>query len=203
QQLGNSRIRPAQRAVRVTPDADFAEPHGERVVHQQASDQGLPLADDEFNRFGRLDHTNNPGQNSQDTGFTSRRHHTRRGWCEEQAAVARAGMWREDTRLTFKLKNTAVHHRLVSEESSIVYQVARGEVVAAIHDNVIVPKDVHDVVYRQTFIVDAHLDIGIETINRLLGRLGLGYANAVGAVQDLALQVREVHNVGIDNAQRA
>src|SRR5262245_35594784 len=80
QQLSNSRIGPAQRAIWIATDADLAEPHGERIVHQQAANQGLSFLHDEFNRLGRLYHANNPGQNSQDTGLTSRRHHTRRGW---------------------------------------------------------------------------------------------------------------------------
>jgi hypothetical protein len=51
----------AQRAIRITTDADFAELHGERIVHQQASEQGVPLLQEEFNRLGCLYDSNDPG----------------------------------------------------------------------------------------------------------------------------------------------
>ena len=37
QQLRNRRIGPTERAIRVTPDADLAEPHGQRIIHQQTT----------------------------------------------------------------------------------------------------------------------------------------------------------------------
>ena len=110
----------AQRAIRIASDADLAEPHGQRIVHQQAADQGFALLHNEFNRLGCLYHSNDPGQNSQDAGLTSRRHHTRRGWCGEQAAVAWASMRREHTSLSFKLENAAMYHRLTRKKSGIV-----------------------------------------------------------------------------------
>src|SRR5215471_16668656 len=134
QEFSDSRIGPAQRAIRIAADTDLAEPHGERIVHQQAANQGFSLLHDEFNRLCRLYHTNNPGQNSQDTRLTSRRHHTRRGWCGEQAAVAWADMRLKHTGLSFKLENAAMHHRLAREESSIVDQIARREIIAAVDD---------------------------------------------------------------------
>ena len=135
--------------------------------------RGSPLLHDEFNRLGRLYHSNDPGQNSQDAGLTSRRHHPRRGWGGEQAAVARASMRLEHTGLAFKLEDAAMHHRLAGEESGIVDQIARREVIAAIDDDVIVLKDSHDVIHRQTLVMDAHLDIRIERVDRLFGRFGL------------------------------
>ena len=65
------------RALRITPDADFTEAHGQRIVHQQATDEGFAFADDEFDGFCSLNYANDPGQNSQDAGLASRGHHTR------------------------------------------------------------------------------------------------------------------------------
>jgi len=61
QQLGDSRMGSAQRAIRITTDTDFTELHGERIVHQQASEQGVPLLQEEFNRLGCLYDSNDPG----------------------------------------------------------------------------------------------------------------------------------------------
>lgn len=60
-QLFDGRMIAAQRAIRIAPDAYFAETHGQRIVHQQATNERFTLADDEFDRFGRLHHTNDPG----------------------------------------------------------------------------------------------------------------------------------------------
>jgi len=61
QQFGDSRMGSAQGAIRITADADFTEPHGERIIHQQASEQGFSLLQDELNRLGCLHDSNNPG----------------------------------------------------------------------------------------------------------------------------------------------
>jgi hypothetical protein len=102
----------AQRALRITPNTNFTEPHGQRIVHQQPAKERRALANDQFNRFCGLNNTNNPGQNSQDACLTSRRHHSWWGWGREQTAVTRPCRWVKDTGLTFKLKNTPVYDGL-------------------------------------------------------------------------------------------
>ena len=75
-----------------------------------------------------------------------------------------------------------MHHRLAREESGIVDQIARREVIATVDDDVIILKDTHDVIHRQTLVVDAHLHVRIERVDRLLGRFGLGHANTVSTM---------------------
>jgi hypothetical protein len=60
-QFRDGRVIATDGAVRITPNAHFAKAHGEGVVHQQATDEWLALADDELNGFRCLNHTNNPG----------------------------------------------------------------------------------------------------------------------------------------------
>src|SRR5262249_54349651 len=199
----DGRMRAAEWAVGIAPDADLAEPHSQCIIHHQASYQRLPLADNELDGFRRLDNSNHSRQHAQDPDLTARRHHARRGRSGEETAVARPCVRLEDAYLALKLENAAVHDRLPDQHRGIVHQVACGEIVGAIDDDVIVPKDVHDVVHGQALIVDAHLDIGIEAIDRLLGRLSLGHTNAVGAMQYLAFEVRAYPHVRIPDAQRA
>src|SRR6266478_9583940 len=111
EEFGDRRMRAAEWAVGIAPDADLAEPHGQRIVHQQASDQRLPLADNEFDGFRRLDDPNHSGQHAQDPDLTTRRHHARRGWGGEKAAVAWPLVRLEDARLALKLEDAAVHDR--------------------------------------------------------------------------------------------
>ena len=48
-----------------------------------------------------------------------------------------------------------------------------------------------------------HVDVGVEQRQRLLGRVDLAIADAIHVVQDLALQVRLVDDVHVDDADRA
>ena len=48
---------------------------------------------------------------------------------------------------------------------------------------------------------DVH--VGVERGERLLGRVDLAVADAIHVVQDLALQVRLVDDVHVDDADRA
>src|SRR6266571_1030561 len=88
EERGDGRMRATEWTVRIAPDADLAEPHRQRIVHQQAPYQRLPLADNELDRFRRLDDPNHPGQHTQDPDLTARRHHARRGWGGVETAVA-------------------------------------------------------------------------------------------------------------------
>ena len=112
-------------------------------------------------------------------------------------------MRREDAHLALKLENAAVHDRLPDQHRGIVHQVARGEVVRAIDNDVIVPEERHDVVHRETLGIHAHLDIRIERVDRQRGGGGFGHPHTVSGVQHLALQVRAIDHVRIDDAQRA
>src|SRR5712691_10393965 len=87
EELGDSWMRAAEWTIGIAPDADLAEPHGQRIIQHQASNQRLSLADQELDRFRRLDEPNHPGQHTQDPDLTARRHHAWRGWRGEEAAV--------------------------------------------------------------------------------------------------------------------
>ena len=52
-------------------------------------------------------------------------------------------------------------------------------------------------------VVRDDVDVGVEHRQRLLGRVDLAIADAVDVVQDLALQVRRVDLVHVDDADRA
>src|SRR4029079_16786303 len=97
----------------------------------------------------------------------------------------------------------AVHHRDPRDQAGVVQQVARGEVVGAVDDHVVAGDDVEHVLGGQPLgvLVDGHA--GGDRLDRGLGGVDLGLADAVDGVQDLALEVRDVDGVGVDDAQRA
>ena len=60
-----------------------------------------------------------------------------------------------------------------------------------------------DVVGAEAHVVGDDVDVGVEQRERLLGRVDLAVTDAVHVVQDLALQVRRVDHVHVDDAERA
>src|SRR5437870_9461422 len=86
-----------------------------------------------------------------------------------EAAVARPRVRREDAYLALKLEDAAVHDRLPDQHRGIVHQVARGKIVRAVDDDVIVLEERHNVIYREALGIHAHLDIRVEGVERQRG----------------------------------
>jgi len=61
----------AKRAGRVLPDRKRLEFRLEGMVNQKLTDQRLPFSQDKFNGLCRLNQSNLPGYNSQDTCLVS------------------------------------------------------------------------------------------------------------------------------------
>jgi hypothetical protein len=81
--------------------------------------------------------------------------------------------------------------------------IAGLEVVGAVDDHVEVLQDLEDVVRGHALAILLDLHVGVEADDGLLGAVDLGHAHALGRVQDLALQVRRIDHVVIDDADRA
>src|SRR5205085_12603809 len=88
------------------------------------------------------------------------------------------------------------------EERRVVQQVPGGEVVGAVDDDVVAVDDVEDVVGAETDVVGDDVDVRVQLRECLLGRVDLALADAIDVVQDLALQVRRVDDVHVDDAER-
>jgi hypothetical protein len=88
------------------------------------------------------------------------------------------------------------------QTAGVVDQVARREVVGAVDDHVpAVGEDPLDVLRREPLDVRHDLDVGIELLERALRRLRLPVAEPPGRVHHLALQVRGVDLVVVDDAE--
>lgn len=81
----------------------------------------------------------------------------------------------------------------------------RGEVVGAVEDEIVilVADDVADVLRGHHLVVGVDLDVGVHRRDGLLARLHLSLADVLRLVDDLALQVREVDDVEVDEADGA
>ena len=92
---------------------------------------------------------------------------------------------------------------LFRKYAGVVDHVAGREVVGAVDDQVVVLEDLEDVVVVEPHVVQDHLDERVDLGDRLPGRLGLRPADVGLPVDDLALQVRLVDLVELDDAERA
>ena len=96
-----------------------------------------------------------------------------------------------------------MHHGDALQQRRVVQQVSSGEVVGAVDDHVVAVDDVEHVVGAEPHVVGDDVDVGVELRERLLRRVDLAFADAVHVVQDLALEVRRVDDVHVDDAERA
>jgi hypothetical protein len=96
-----------------------------------------------------------------------------------------------------------VDDRLAELERRVVEQVPRGEVVGAVDDEIVVGEERHDVLRRHAQLVRDHGHVGVERGERLLRALDLRRAHAILRVDDLALQVRDVDHVVVDEPDGA
>ena len=64
-------------------------------------------------------------------------------------------------------------------------------------------EDAVDVLARESLLVADDLHVGVERFERDARRLGLGLADALGGVKDLALEIGRVDDVRVDDAERA
>ncbi len=99
--------------------------------------------------------------------------------------------------MSFKTENTGIYIRLAQQHAGIVDQVACGEIVGAVGDDIELLNDVQSVRRFQARLEAHHIDFGIHVRDASSRRLQLGLADVFGAVSDLALQVSDVYNVKV------
>lgn len=100
------------------------------VVDQILADERLSLFYNEFNGLCRLNQSDLPGYNSQDTRLVSAGNQARwRRLREETTQTGTSLFGEEDARLSFKLKNPSVDIRFSCEVAGIIDQVFRRKVV--------------------------------------------------------------------------
>src|SRR6266850_1772962 len=201
--LGDRGVLATHGALGIAAELDLAERRVERVEQEITADERLARPEQQLQRLVGLERSDNAGQHAEDSGLRTRRRELRWRRCREEAAVARTLMRAEDRELSLEAIDAPVHDRLVPLHRRVVQQVARREVVGAVDDHVVVGDDPVDVVARESLLVRDHRDIGVECFERLLRGERLRLSDALGAVQDLSLEVRRVDDVGVDDAQRA
>jgi len=156
-----------------------AQPHlVERRIERVEQDQppGRRLADPEeqLERLTRLQRAHDPRQDAEHAALGARRRQLGRRRLREEAAIARPFVGLEHRQLALEAEDRGVYHRNVVAQARVVQQVARGEVVGAVDDHVDALEHPVDVLRRQALAIGQDVDVGIELLDALLGRLRLG-----------------------------
>ena len=192
---------PADRAFGVFPQLQLAESYTQGIKHQEAPDKWLSLSNNQLNRFHRLDATDDSGQDTQDPAFRTTGYQSRRRRLGIQASVTGPFLSVENGYLPLETEDAPVNIRFAKQHAGIIHQIAGGEVVSAVHNNVIAFKKVERIVGSQARWVSHHFDVWIDLSNGLLRRNQFRPSHIRGAVNYLALQVGKVHHIEVHDAK--
>jgi hypothetical protein len=161
------------------------ELHLERVVGDDASGERVPFAEDDLDGLGGLQRPDNPAEDAEHAGLLARRRQLGRRRFGVPAPVARADARLERRYLTVEPEDRAVHDRLLQEDRSVVHQKPRGEVVAAIDDDVVGREDAVDVRAGEALFIQMEAFRRGSSPDALAALATLG-ADAASRVEDLA-----------------
>ena len=92
---------------------------------------------------------------------------------------------------------------LASHHTRIVDEELHGEVVRAIHHEVIFPDEVKRVVSHQELAVRVHLHVGIDGVDGHLGGFHLPFVHIRRGVDNLTLQIAQIDHISIHDADGA
>src|SRR5712664_1403254 len=202
-QLGDGGMRAAHRAIRVLAQLELAELHPESVKKQQSSHEIIAAAEDHLDRFHRLDGADNSGQDAEHAAFRARGHKPRRRWFRIEAAVARAIGHAENGDLPFEPENRAVHIWLSQQNTRVVDEIPRGEIVGAVDDDIKVLEEFERIRAGELRFERLDLNVRIEVCKARAGGFALRLADVAGAKRNLTLEIGEVDDVKVDQAQFA
>src|SRR5579875_2715167 len=131
-------MRSADWAVWIFAQLQFAELHSQCIDQQQAANEWFTLAEDQLDDLRCLNHPKQPGQNTEHTALCAGGNKSWWWRLRIKAAVARALFGGKDTGLPFKAEDRGVRIGFAAEHAGVIDQVARGEVVGAIGNDVVV-----------------------------------------------------------------
>ena len=151
-QLVDRAMLAAHRAIRILSQLQFAEFHAERIEEQQAADEAVACAENQLDRFHRLNGADDAGQHAEHSAFGARRNESRRRRFGIEAAVARAIGHAEHGDLSLEAEDRSVHIRFAEQNARVVDEIARREIVGAIDDDVVVFEE-----FERVAAVELHL----------------------------------------------
>lgn len=192
------------RASKLTGDTYLRPLHLLRVEQQQSPDQRLTEVHDDFERLGSLCGADDADQGREDThGRTHDFIKLLIRW-KQAGITGRAGVTRiKHADLPVKRDSGTRDQRHGMLDASLIHGVASGEVVTAVEHNGGGVHQLRQSFSLKTFLDGDDLDLRINLLQGLPARLDLGLADALCGVQNLTLQVGEVHLIIINQRNLA
>src|SRR5699024_3199009 len=126
-EFGNSGVFSRQRILCIFGDSYGTGLEAKRIKQKESSGQGIADTRNELDYLSRLQTANDAGEYTQNTGFGTAGHQSRRRRLREQVAVVGAAVAFivyivEDRDLSLKLKDGPVHVRYVQHHTGIIDQ---------------------------------------------------------------------------------
>ena len=126
-------------------------------------------------------------QDPQDASFRARRDHPGRGRLREKAAIAGAAACIENTYLAFEAIDRPVNVWLTGQNTYIVDQIARREIIGAVDQDIVILGNAHRIFRGKRLVESVYLNFRVEIFQAILGRIDFEVANATRAMDYLAL----------------
>src|SRR5215467_2032917 len=198
-----------ERVGRIPSVLQRLEAHGAGVEHEQPPDEPLAEADDFPDHFERHERAEHAGERAEDAGLRAGRDRAGRRRLGKKAAVGRVGGSVGFTLVGAQRGERDVENahgggdeRLFGEEAGIRDEIARGEVVGTVGNDVIAGDERERVCRGKPCRVRLYRDVRVEAADRGRRALHFGLADLGRAVDHLALQVRQRDRVVVDDAER-
>ena len=184
------------------------EPARLRVIDQQLSGETFAEPGDFLDDLGRLQRADDTGDGAENAHLRAIGDEARRRRFWEDAAQRRVGrpvrlrfVRLEDRDVTIKRAKRSVDQRLFCEETRIGDEIARGEVVRTVGDDVVARDEIERVVGGDARVMGFDIDVRIEPLNSVARTLDLRPAGVLRAMRDLTLQVVDRYRVVVDHAK--
>ena len=142
-----------------------------------------------------------PGKTPSTPGLRAVRNGLRWRRLGKKTAIAWAAQMRREHRcLSLKAEYRAVDIRLTRKNTDIVRQISRRKIIRSINDHVVAGHKLRRVFTGETALVQFDLDLRIDVVQAIAGRLQLAATDVFCSVKNLALKIRKIDIVKIYNA---
>jgi len=167
-------------------------------------------ADDLADHFERHHRAKHAGQRAENAGFRAGRHGACRRRLRKQAAIGRVARAVGACLIGAKGGERAVegtdcrrHQRFFPKITGVGHQIAGGEIIRAVGNDVVFRDQAKRVVGLEPSHVGFDLNMRIEFCDRRLGGVHFALADIGGRENHLPLQIRQRHDVVVDHADVA
>src|SRR5205814_9136388 len=164
----------ADRTLRIASQVELAKYYLKRIEMEKTSNEYLADAQNQFQCFNRLQHSDYARQNAKHARLRAVGNGLRWRRLRKKTSIAWAAqMRREHHCLSFKAKYRAVDIGLACKNTDIVRQISCRKIIRSINDYVVTGHELRRVCTGETAFVQFDLDLRIDVVQAIPGRLQL------------------------------